>query len=295
MLREISFFPLGYFRQVARATCFLFLVAAGSTTWAQQKANRLLPRYLTVGQPDQAAGAERLEKFRAMGIEGDYFLEFALEVLPRRGPRREIAGAWWGTSTASGSLTRVALRGSGSDAADIARLLVQNGKAPQVWRWTPEGGSPTVLPAANWFTPLAETNLSAFDLLMPFVHWPEWIYEGVTRVRGRAAHVFLMYPPEQMQGARPEMAGVRLYLDDQFGALLQAAQLGPDEKAVKTMTVLDLKKVEERWIVQAIDVRDEITRDKTQFVVREAKLGLDFSRALFEPAELAEGVRRPSA
>lgn len=260
---------------------------------AQQKNNRLLPRYLTVGKPDQAEGERRLAAWRAQGIAGEYYLSFDLEVLPRRGATRTVAGQWWGTQNSVGPLSRIHLQPPGEETKN-ERLLVQSGPQARIWRLRQGEAGPTLLPTEDWFKPIAGTTLAAFDLQMPFTYWNDWVYEGVTRVRGRAAHAFLLYPPEAVQTAHPELAGVRVFLDDQFEALLQATQLGADEQPVKTMTVLDLKRLNEQWIIKSVEVRDEVTRDKTRFVVNGAKLGLGFASGLFAPAELGTSVRAPA-
>ena len=97
-----------------------------------------------------------------------------------------------------------------------------------------------------------------------------------------------MYPQEDIAAQRPELAGVRVFLDTQFGALVQAQQIGAEERVLKSITVLDLKKVDDQWMVKTIDLRDEATRNKTQFVVTGAALGLDFSGVIFDPAQLSQ-------
>jgi len=256
--------------------------------WAQQKANRLLPRYLTVGPPDQEAGAKRLQEFRQQGLAGDYYLDFALEQLPRRGARTVVPGRWWGTPGRSGPLTRVELEA----AAGPQRLLVRGGPLAQVWQ--ADQGEATGDVTA-WFENLAGTMLTPFDLSMPFLHWPEWIYEGVSRgSQGRPAHVFLLHPPEEFAVAQPGLAGVRIHLDDQFNALLQVIQIGPDERPAKTLTVLNLKRLGDQYIISVVEVRDETTRDKTRFVVREAGLDIDFSPVIFTPGTLDRAIPPPA-
>lgn len=254
---------------------------------AQQKGQRLLPRYLTVGPPDQAAGGRRLEEFRRQGLAGDYYLDFALEQLPRRGARTVIEGRWWGTPGRGGPLTRVELMAVGGP----ERLLVRGGPAARVWR--PGEGSEEA--AVDWFEPLAGTMLTPFDLSMPFLHWSDWVYEGVFRGRqGRAAHVFLLYPPEEIAAVQSDLAGVRIHLDDQFNALLQVTRLDAEEQPAKTLTVLNLKRLGDQYIISVVELRDEKTRDKTRFVVREAQVDLDFSPAIFSPASLTRGISPPA-
>jgi hypothetical protein len=177
------------------------------------------------------------------------------------------------------------------------RLLVQSGPQGSVWVAPTTGIStaPGALDPTALFAPLAGTDLTAFDLQMPFIYWGDFVFEGMAPVSGRPAHVFLLYPPADIAARKPELFGVRVYLDTQFGALVQAQQIGVEERVLKSITVLDLKKVDDQWMVKTIDVRDESTRNKTQFVVTGAALGLDFSGVLFEPANLAQAITPPPA
>lgn len=264
---------------------------------AQSRRYRPPARYIQFGKPDQAEGAKILENFRQQGIAGDYYLEFDLRVLPRRGDTRVVTGArLWGSRNETGPVSRVEL--PAVEGSPVRRLLVQNGAQGGVW----VSSASTALPAtagaldpSALFTPLAGTGLTAFDLQMPYLYWSDFVFEGVAPVRGRPAHVFLLYPPEDIATLKPELTGVRVYLDTQFGALVQSQQIGAEERVLKSLTVLDLKKVDDQWMVKTIDLRDETTRDKTQFVVTGAALGLDFSGVLFEPASLTEGIAPPPA
>lgn len=275
-------------RQIACAVCLSCLIAL--PVFAQPRGNRLLPRYVTAGPPDQAEGRRVLEEFRQLGLSGDYYLEFVLEILPRRGERTTVPGRLWGTRTHDGPLTRLALDpATGSD----VRLLVRNGPDAQVWRWTPGTGA-APMPLEDVLDPLVGSHATPFDLQMPFIHWPEFVFEGATRIRGRIAHAFLLYPTEDFAAAHPNVGGVRIYLDLQFHALMQAVVLDNNEQPLRTLTVLDLKKVEDQWIVKSIDIRNDATRDKTRFRVTGASLGVDFSAGLFTPDALADPVTPPN-
>jgi hypothetical protein len=74
---------------------------------------------------------------------------------------------------------------------------------------------------------------------------------------------------------------------------MQAVVLDANERPRRTMTVLDLKKVGDQWIVKSIDLRDERTRDKTRFRVTGVALDLDFSPALFDPEFLDTAITPP--
>jgi hypothetical protein len=281
-----------FLRQAALVACLAFF-AAPPTASAQQKGYRPLPRYVQTAPPDQAEGDRILEQFRRIGIAGDHFLEFELRVMPRRGTERRVPGRLWGGRTAAGPIWRFVLQ-PGQGMAE-RRWLIQNGPQPALWGWSPASPERTqILGGQALFDPIAETDLTAFDLQMPFFYWTDHVFEGVTRVRGRPAQVFLLYPPADFAARHPSMSGVRVYLDLEYHAMVQAEQLGADGRVAKAMTVIDLKKVGEQWIVKSIDVRDEATRNKTRFSVTGAALELDFSNSLFDPAMLAETLAPPA-
>lgn len=281
--------------------CLVVFYAALLPTEAEAQPRRYRPpaRYVQFGKPDQAEGRKILENFRQQGIAGDYYLEFDLRVLPRRGDTRVVKGGrLWGSRNDIGPVSRVEL--PAVDGAPVRRLLVQNGANGAVWvSPSATGMSATTaagaLDSSALFAPLAGTGLTAFDLQMPYLYWNEFVFEGVAPVRGRPAHVFLLYPPDDIAALKPELAGVRVFLDTQYGALVQSQQIGAEERVLKSLTVLDLKKVDDQWMVKTIDLRDETTRDKTQFIVTGAALGLDFSGMLFESSSLAEAVTPPPA
>jgi Outer membrane lipoprotein-sorting protein len=265
------------------------------------------PEYGQFGPPDQAEGRRVLEEFRAMqGIPGDYFLEFELHVLPRRGDGRVLTGQLWGTRNDQGPLSRVAIVTDAVKKTEL-RLLVQNGPTPAGWSWdgsdaakpldrlgalSPSNGP---LDVAALFAPVAGTNLTVFDLQMPFLYWPDFAYQGLIRLRGRPTHQFLLHPPKDFAQKYPSLTGVRVFLDTQFNALVQVELIGHDGRTLQTISLLELKRIGKQWIPKTLDVRDEVTRDKTRFLVKGATLGLALPREMFAPAQLGETVSPPDA
>jgi hypothetical protein len=143
------------------------------------------------------------------------------------------------------------------------------------------------------FEPVAGTGLTAFDLQMPFLYWPEFVYEGLARMHGRPAHQFLFYPPADVARRNLALHGVRAYLDTQYTALVQVELIGENDLALKTLSILDLKKIGDQWIVKSVDCRDEPTRNKTRFAVTAAALNQRFSSKVFDPGDLAEPAAIP--
>lgn len=246
---------------------------------------------MQLGKPDQVKGAEILAEFRNLGIAGDYYLQFELRVMPRRGEETIYQGRLWGTRHEQGPVSRVILQdGQGG----MRRLLIQNGPQPQIWSWDNKHAATRPLSLADMYQPLlANTELTPFDLLMPYLFWDQFKFEGVSKVLGRTAHTFLLKPPlgDPADGGR--LASVRVQLDTQFHALVQSELIGTNDKAYKSLTLRDLKKIGDQWMIKAIDLRNEQTRDKTRFQVIRAAVGLDLSPLVFEPTNLGQDIAPP--
>jgi hypothetical protein len=260
-----------------------------------QRPFRPQPGYVQLGKPDQAEGRRILEQFQslgAMGIAGDYYLEFELRVMPREGDERTFAGTIWGSRNEQGTIERVML--AEGDAGQ--RLLVQNGRDAAVWTAAARDGAPVAqLGVAALFTRLGGTDLTPFDLQMPYLYWPDFVYEGVAKIRGRPAYQFLLYPPADFASQYPALTGVRIYLDTQYRQPVQTEQIGPAGRPLKSLMLQELKKIGDQWIPKTVDLRDEATRNKTRFSVTGAALGQNFSPGFFAPASLSESPRPPAA
>ena len=276
----------------------LFLLAAAflcapAFALAQTTPARPAPKFLS-GKPDQAEGARVLESFRNVGVQGNYWLKFELRVMPRRGAERVIDGQMFGAPGPRGPLTRIITRDPANKGGNAEmHFILHGGAEPVAWEWNygQRGVTPSRVEADALLAPIEATDLTLFDLQMPFLRWTDFVYEGVANVRGRPAHAFLLYPPEPLNGPSnrnvPVPAAVRVFLDTQFGAMTQAEWVDAVGKPMKTVTVLDLKKVNEQWIVKSIDLRNHATRDKTRMIVTAAALGLELTRMPFEPEKIA--------
>ncbi len=256
---------------------FLVLVAlATAAAFAQPGKFDLPVDRPALGQADQADGAKVLADFRRAGIAGDYWLAFELRVLPRHGAERVVTGTMTGTRGPTGPISRLHVAGQ--------RWLIASG--PQPAAWFTAGGPVQELAEADGARAIAETGVSVFELQMPFLYWTDYTYEGQARVRGRPTHSFVLRPPAGAPVPVPGLTGVRVLIDAQFQALVKADELGADGASLRTITLLDLKKVGEQWIVKAVDVRDSRSRDKTRFSITGAALDLHWPAELFAPGNL---------
>ncbi len=266
---------------------FALLLVAPAALRADPTPARPAPKFLSAA-PDQAEGGRVLEGFRNVGVQGDYWLQFDLRVMPRQGPERELRGQMFGAPGTRGPLTRLIVT------EPATHLILHGGNDARAWRWEPAATGPAAMsvPEQDWLAPIVDTDLTLFDLQMPFLRWTDFVYEGVANVRGRPAHAFLLYPPQPLAGPpdRPVPAAVRVFLDTQFSALTQAEWLDAQGKPLKSVTVLDLKKVRDQWIVKSIDLRNHTTRAKTRFALTAAALDLQLPGALFQPEQAAESL-----
>lgn len=247
------------------------------------------PELAQIGIPTAAEAAKLVEQFRNAGLPGDYYLEFELRGLPRRGEGITLQGRWWGSRNAQGALSRIEL----TDGAGVAhRLLLQNGERAAVWRWA--GGRVAQVGVAELMLPLVPgVEISAFDLQMPFLYWPGATVEKITRVLGRPSHVFLFPAPAAFVAQNTGVSAIRAYFDTQFNVPMQT-EIIVNGTVTKTLALLSLKTVEKQTLPKAADYRNEVTRDKTRLQITGAALNLQWPPAVFDPATLAQPASPPA-
>jgi hypothetical protein len=249
------------------------------------------PGLAQIGKPDAAESHRILEQFRQAGIAGEYYFEFELHQLPRRGDERVFPGKLWGGRNARGAIVRIAM----TDATGREqRLLVQNGAQPGVWRYADNQLTQPGMTAL--LEPLVPgVELTAFDLEMPFLAWPDAEVTAIVRVLGRPAYAFFFRPPPAFAVQYPELAAVRAYFDTQFNAPTQTELLNAADGITKTLSLVEFKRLGDQPLPKVLEVRNETTRDKTRFVLTAAALQLDLASTIFEPGSLADDIRPPAA
>lgn len=273
------------------ALLVVFLTAVGPRLAAGPSSSSPPPDYAQSGTPDAAKGRAILEQLRQSGFAaGSYFLTFDLREMPRRGDEQVFQGRIWGGRNEIGPIMRIELTdGTGQE----HRFLVQDGAEPSVWSCA--GGRVARVEERAAMEPLMTgVEISPFDLQMPFFYWPDAILTGINRIRGRPAYAFLFRPPAGFKAVHPEIVAVRAWLDTAFPEPVQTELIGPNRAVLKTLSLLDIKKIQGQWMLSSADVRTEATRNKTRFSLTGAALGLDLDAALFSPAKLAEEAGVPA-
>lgn len=238
---------------------------------------------------DPQEAAETLRVLRDAGVPGQCYLEFELHALPRRGDERVYRGRLWTARPAGALSLRLFLEdGNGKTLS----FLIVNGPKPRVWRWS--GSAATEMSAAEWTNPLLpEVELSVFDLLMPFLFWPEAVYQGSERVRGREARTFVFKAPNDSE-VPAEIGAARVFLDAQVNALLQYDLLDRSGKVARTFSLVSLKRVDATVFPKTLEFRNERSRDKARLQFTAVMLGVDFAPALFTSALLGQEVGAPA-
>jgi len=235
-------------------------------------------------QPDRAAAAALLEQFRRSIWAEPVYAEFDLRQMPRRGPERVYRGRFWGARTELGPATRIELDiGKGGF---THRFLVQGGPSGGVWASDGAGaGAPCEDAAA---TPLAPgVEMTPFDVVpMPFLYWMDSELVGAERIRGRPANIYIFLPSADFTARNPGIRSVRAYLDTQYDALEQSEIIGPSGSVSKTLTLLELRKVGDRWIPKDLDVRNESTRNKTRLSLTAVAVGVLPDPRALDPSQL---------
>lgn len=241
---------------------------------------------------DAAEGAARLANFRMQRLEGDYQFAFELEHKPRRERTRRYQGILWGTWNDEGARMRVRLfeAEAGSDSTnEVSRdWIIQNGPKPRAWvQLSPEGAFSPVEGEALFAPLLPGLTYTLFDLQMPFVYWPDAVYEGPVLVSGsRVAQTFLLTPPIDSPVRAQGITAVRIGLDNDYNALLRVEVIGEAEAVLSRFEVESFQKVSDQYIVKKITLSDRITRDRTSFLVQEAEVGRLLPPALFAIPEV---------
>jgi hypothetical protein len=246
------------------------------------------PAALRAAEPDTTA-SDALDRFRRSLWAEPIYLEFDLRQMPRRGDEHVFRGRLWGARSDQGPVTRLEVDvGAGGFSRHI---LIQSGPEPAVWISESAGAARrddhAALAPGLEFTP--------FDVQMPYLYWLDFTVAGTDRIRGRPAFNFVFTPPADYAAANPGVRAVRAYLDAQYGALVQSEVTGPDGNLAKTLSLLELRKVGDRWILKDADVRNEATRDKTRLSVTAVAVGIPVNPASFDPSQLGASLAPPPA
>jgi hypothetical protein len=235
-----------------------------------------------------------LENFRGQRLQGDFCFKFLLEHLPRRGRTVRYEGTLWGSWNANGPVTRFMINPQDtrqeSEAVSSREWITQNGPRSKVWERAGTGLPFVALTDDALMQPLFDGVLyRPFDLLMPFIYWDEYQYEGPKAIGTRLVHQFLMRPPAGTKLS--EVGAVRMGLDSQYQALMRIEMLDALKEVATRFEVESFKKVQGQYIVKRITLGETSSGERTRFRVLAAAVGLQLPAAVFDPENFCEAPK----
>lgn len=253
-------------------------------------------RSRTMERLGDGEAAELLAFFKAQRLDVNYCFQFQLNHKPRRGRTVRYEGIMYGSWNEQGSISRFKLFPEKVEVSDPlpevlspVEMIVQNGVSPKVWVRRQPSEAFALIEDGSLLEPIFEGVLyTPFDLQMPFIFWDNYTYEGPSRVLSRIGHKFLMFPPESALAGLDSVNAVRISIDDTYYALLRAEVLQDNKKVRSRFTVRGIKKIQDRYIVKEVELKDMLTKDATTFKVKAASLELRLTDSMFDPDETKE-------
>jgi len=103
------------------------------------------------------------------------------------------------------------------------------------------------LTGADRMQPWAGSSFACYDLGLPFLRWPGAKLLGEERHRGRNCHLL-----EATATGEP-YARVRMWIDQEYAALLRAEGFDAHGNLVKRVAVTSFKRVGEIWVPRAME------------------------------------------
>jgi len=279
---------------------FSFLVVFLSTDLSAQRRQGGSSPLDTIGEePSQKTGWEILQKFRSLWQPTGYRYHFRLKINPRNEKSRSVKGLMIGGTNERGVLMRVDVNLKEETANEegklepalVQRYLLQNGlNSHAMDQRSDREVNLEIMDTEELLAPIANSTFSTFDLLVPYIYWQRFSYEGRMKLLSRPVHVYTMYPPDSDPALKEKISSVKIFIDDQFNGLVKAETYGTDGTHLKTFSLSRFRKVDGYWIFGEASVRNEATKDKTYFRVTDAKLGLKWGEDLFSPQSLLSNL-----
>jgi hypothetical protein len=127
------------------------------------------------------------------------------------------------------------------------------------------GDPPVAVEEADLQRSIAGLDLYWSDLTLAFLWWEDAEVAGTERVRGRSCYVVDVPAPP---GAQSPYAGVRLWIDQEANLMMQADAYDRRNRMMRRLQVKSLRKIDEIWMVQNLDMLSSATRERVTLRVR---------------------------
>ena len=194
--------------------------------------------------PDEAVSLSGWVRYRRP--RGIVDIEFDFQALLRWGGPAPTAQYSFADKSGA-ALSRATFRWVGN----VTEFVLQDGPALE----------PAQTPV--WNASVHGTDITWLDLSMDFLRWPRAQLNGETKFRGRLCDIVEVYPPEPIPGCEK----VRLLIDREVQMFLQAQQVDEEHHVVRQMWVRSVKKRNDRWMVQDMEVESRNSGHRTRLHV----------------------------
>lgn len=115
----------------------------------------------------------------------------------------------------------------------------------------------------NLFLPFATSDFYLVDLGLEFLHWPNPSHVKTEMSNSRACYVIDTTNPHPATNA---YSRVRCWIDTESGGLIRAQAYDASNKLLKEFEIAHVKKVEGRWQISELMIRNEQTDSKTRLL-----------------------------
>lgn len=226
---------------------------------------------LRVIRAEEASGSEYAEgsrlaaQLRASPPAEEMNLKGKLNLRDSSGAIREVPFQFRTVITTSNWMAVYRSQGAGTNPPAHAPLAVVHvtGHPNSYWQAT-AGDHESWNPLAEgeaYEKPFAGSDFSIQDLGLEFLHWPKQRLIRTEMRKSRSCHVLESTNP------RPQGQGysrVVSWLDVESGGLLLAEAYDRQDRLLKEFSVNSMKKVDQRWQVQQMEIRNLQRKSRTR-------------------------------
>ena len=152
------------------------------------------------------------------------------------------------------------------DPLERFRVVYPDGAPAEFAIWKGDAEEP--LESVPFDQPMGNLDLSWSDLSLSFLWWPNGRIVGQERVRGRFCTIVELTVPASVEVGYDR---IRLWIDPEVNLLMQADTLDRRGRLLRRLQVKSLRKIDEIWMVQNVDVINAQTRDRVTLRVRSVK------------------------
>lgn len=131
-----------------------------------------------------------------------------------------------------------------------------------------QGDPPESAPLNDLNQSISGLDLDWADLSLSFLWWSGARIVGSERVRGRFCHIVDLQAPVNEVG---RYTGVRLWIDPETSLLMQADAYDASTRLARRLQVKSLRKIDDIWMVQNLDIFTPSSRERVTLRVRKLK------------------------